>query len=114
MGLGLLVSSRFHDHTYLRHTTVGRTPLDEGPAHRRDLYLTTHNTHNRQTFYNGGDEVQLYAQSALLNGIWTWIPRKSYSGRLFPYDTMPCDILDIFQLLENLADSFFNVPTVRT
>jgi hypothetical protein len=34
-------------HTF-RHTTVGRT-LDEGPARRRDLYLTTHNTHNRQT-----------------------------------------------------------------
>jgi hypothetical protein len=33
----------------LRHTTVGRTPLDEGPARRRDLYLTTHNTHNKQT-----------------------------------------------------------------
>jgi hypothetical protein len=29
MGLGLLVSSRFHDHTQLRHTTLGRTPLDE-------------------------------------------------------------------------------------
>ena len=33
----------------LRHTTVGRTPLDEWSALRRDLYLTTHNTHNRQT-----------------------------------------------------------------
>jgi hypothetical protein len=32
----------------LRHTTVGRTPLDEWSARRRDLYLTTHNTH-RQT-----------------------------------------------------------------
>ena len=31
-----------------RHTTVGRTPLDEGSARHRDLYLTTHNTHNRQ------------------------------------------------------------------
>jgi hypothetical protein len=49
MGLGLLVSSRFHDHTHWRHTTVGRTPLDEGPARRRDLYLTTHNSHKRQT-----------------------------------------------------------------
>jgi hypothetical protein len=49
MGLGLLVSSRFHDHTLFRHSTLGRTPLDEGPARRRDLYLTTHNTHNRQT-----------------------------------------------------------------
>jgi hypothetical protein len=33
----------------LRHTTLGRTPLDEGSARRRDFYLTTHNTHNRQT-----------------------------------------------------------------
>jgi hypothetical protein len=48
-GLGLLVSSRFHDHTHLRHTTVGRTPLEEWSARRRDLYLTTHSTHNRQT-----------------------------------------------------------------
>jgi hypothetical protein len=35
--------------THLRHATVGKTPLDEGSARRRDLYLTTHNTHNRQT-----------------------------------------------------------------
>ena len=33
----------------LRHTTLGRTPLDERSARRRDLYLTTHNIHNRQT-----------------------------------------------------------------
>ena len=33
----------------LRHTTVGRTPLDNWSARRRDLYLTTHNTHKRQT-----------------------------------------------------------------
>ena len=31
-----------------RRTTVGRTPLDERSARRRDLYLTTHDTHNRQ------------------------------------------------------------------
>jgi len=29
--------------------TVGRTPLDEGSARRRDLYLTTHNIYKRQT-----------------------------------------------------------------
>jgi len=34
----------------LRHTTVGRTPIDEQSARRRDINLTTHNTHNRQTF----------------------------------------------------------------
>ena len=46
----LMASSflRFLDHTQ-RRTTVGRTPLDEWSARRRDLYLTTHNTHNRQT-----------------------------------------------------------------
>jgi hypothetical protein len=33
----------------LRHTTFGRTPLDEWSARRRDLYLTTRNTHNRET-----------------------------------------------------------------
>ena len=39
---------RFLDHTQ-RRTAVGKTPLDEWSARRRDLYLTTHNTHNRQT-----------------------------------------------------------------
>jgi len=29
--------------------TIGGTPLDEGSARFRDLYLTTHNTHYRQT-----------------------------------------------------------------
>jgi hypothetical protein len=33
----------------LRHTTFGRTPLDEWSVRRRDLYLTTHTNHNRQT-----------------------------------------------------------------
>ena len=37
----------FLDHTQ-RRITVCRTPLDEWSARRRDLYLTTHNTHNRQ------------------------------------------------------------------
>ena len=40
--------SRFLDHTQ-RRATVGRTPLDEWSVRRRDPYLTTHNTHNRQT-----------------------------------------------------------------
>ena len=37
----------FLDHTQ-RRSTVGRTPVDEWSARRRDLYLTTHDTHNRQ------------------------------------------------------------------
>ena len=38
-------ASRSHSDT--THS-VGRTPLDEGSARRRDLYLTTHNTQKRQ------------------------------------------------------------------
>jgi hypothetical protein len=45
-GLGRLIFRGFTITLY-RHTTLGRTPLDEGPARRRDLYLTTHNTHKR-------------------------------------------------------------------
>ena len=38
----------FLDHTQ-RRSTVGRTSLDEWSARDRDLYLTIHNVHNRQT-----------------------------------------------------------------
>ena len=44
----LLIFTRFLDHTQ-RRTTVGRTPLNEWSVRRRDLYLTTHNNHSRQT-----------------------------------------------------------------
>jgi hypothetical protein len=37
----------FLDHTQ-RRSTFGRTPLDEWSARRTDLYLTTHDTHNRR------------------------------------------------------------------
>jgi len=46
-GEGLLIHDVSRLHT--RNTTVGRTPLDELSGPRRDLYLTKHNTHNRQT-----------------------------------------------------------------
>ena len=39
-------SSRLHDHTQ-DTTTVGRTPLDKLSGRRRNLHLTTHNTHDR-------------------------------------------------------------------
>jgi hypothetical protein len=37
-----------HTHTHT-HTPHGSTPLDEGVARRRDLYLTTYKPHKRQT-----------------------------------------------------------------
>ena len=67
---------RFLDHTQLR-TTVGRTPLDELSARRRDLYLTTHNIHNRQTSMppvgfeptiSAGERLQTYALGRAATG----------------------------------------------
>jgi len=46
--VGTASFTRFQDPTQ-RRTTFGRTPLDEWSARRRDLYMTTHNTHTRQT-----------------------------------------------------------------
>jgi hypothetical protein len=47
VGLGLLVIVALRSH---RHTTLGRIPVDKWSAYRRDLYLTTHNAHNRRTY----------------------------------------------------------------
>ena len=67
---------RFLDHTK-RHTTVCRTPLDERSARRRNLYLTTHNTHNSQTSMppvgfeptiSAGERPQTYALDRVASG----------------------------------------------
>jgi hypothetical protein len=67
---------RFLDHTQ-RRITVGRTPLDEWSARRRDLYLKTHNTHNRQTSMppvgfestiSAGERPQTYALDRAATG----------------------------------------------
>ena len=53
---------KFHDYTHLDHTTFGRAPLDERSSPRRDLYLTTHNIHKRQTsMYLAGFEPAIPA-----------------------------------------------------
>ena len=66
----------FLDHTQ-RRSTVGRTPLDEWTARHRDLYLTTHNTHNRQTSMppvgfeatiSAGERPQTYALDRAATG----------------------------------------------
>jgi len=69
----------FLDHTQ-RRTTFGRTPLDEWSARRRDLCLTTHNTHNRQTSMtpvgfeptiSAGERPQTYALDRAATGTGT-------------------------------------------
>jgi len=68
---------------FLNHTrqctTVVRTPLDEWSAQRRDLYLTTHDAHNRQiSMPQVGFEPMTSAgersQASHLLRSWVWIP----------------------------------------
>ena len=68
---------RFRDHAQ-RIIAVGRTPLDERSARRRDLYLTTHNNHNRQTSMppvefeptiSAGERPQTYGLDRAATGI---------------------------------------------
>jgi len=67
--------TRFLYHTRL--ITVGRNPLDEWSARRRDLYLTTHNTHNRnismppvgfETTFSAGEWPQTYVLDSAATG----------------------------------------------
>jgi hypothetical protein len=55
--------ARFLDHTQ-RRTVVGRTPLDEWSARHRDLYLKTHNTHNKHLCPGGIQSHNLSRRAA--------------------------------------------------
>ena len=102
-GFSVLVFSKFLDHTQ-RRATVGRTPLDERSIRRKYLYLTTHNTHNRQTSMSpvgfeptilAGERPKTYALDRSATGIgnvmllhyinYTGCPRKNVPdfGRVF-------------------------------
>jgi hypothetical protein len=67
---------KFLDPTQL-HTTVGMTPLNKWSARRKDLYLTTHNTHNRltsmptvgyETSFSAWERPQTYALDRAATG----------------------------------------------
>jgi hypothetical protein len=71
---------RFLGHTQ-RRTTVGRTPPDEWSARRRDIYLTTHDSHNRKTSmppvgfeptFSARKRPQTYALVRAATGIDVW------------------------------------------
>jgi hypothetical protein len=63
----------------LRLSTLGRTPLDEWSARRRDLYATKHNTHNRQKSMpqvgfeptiSAGERPQTHALDRATTRVW--------------------------------------------
>ena len=66
---------RFLDHTQ-RRVTFGTTPLDAWLVRRRDLYLTAHNTHNREIHALGGIRIHNLSGRAavdlclILRGYW--------------------------------------------
>ena len=91
--------SRFLDHTQ-RRTTVRRTPLDEWSVRRRDLYLTTHNTHNRQSYMppvgfehtiSTGERPQTHALDRSATGTSKW-------GNILLYIDLIIRIIQVFLL----------------
>ena len=80
--------TRFLDHTQ-RRTTVGRTPLDEWSARRKDLYLTTHNTHFTDIHAPGGIRTHDPSRRAAADlrlrprGHWDRPPNITFCRNLF-------------------------------
>ena len=103
--------TRFLDHT--RPSTVGITPLDEWSARRRDLYLSTHTTQNRQTSMppvgfeptiSAGKRPQTYVLDRAATGtgynciyVYIFYPKQSLFPR-FSDENFVC----IFQLSNTL------------
>ena len=84
----------FLDHIQ-RCITFGRTLLDEWSPRRRDLYLTTHNTHNRQTSMppvgfeptiSAGERPQTYALDSTATGTGN---EGTYSAEISGFHTSP-------------------------
>ena len=97
---------RFLDHAR-RRTTVGRTSLDEWSARRRDLYLTTHNTHNRQTSMplagfehtiSAGERPQIYALDRAATGNGT-IPDHTFQSNFLTslHRAVTCTVVQILR-----------------
>ena len=118
--------TRFLDHTQ-RRTTFGRTPLDEWSARRRDLYLTTHNTQNRQTSMppvgfgptiSAGEWPQTYASDHVTTGTGnrTLLPVKSGYFYSFQNDEIKLSVVistDCFPCCECRKMIFFFLVRVK-
>ena len=66
-----------HTHTHARTNTLCTTPLDEGSARRRDLYLTNHNMQKTHLIHPARFEPAFPTSERLQNGAFdcaaTWI-----------------------------------------
>ena len=81
--------------SHQRRTTVGRTPVDVWSFHRRDLYLTTHNTHKGQksmprirthpSVTGTGGQLMTRLKLAVIKRIWN---HKRRRGKLIAIVTL--------------------------
>jgi hypothetical protein len=110
---------RFLDHTQ-RHITIGTTPLDKWSAHHRDLYLTTHNTHNTQTSMHpvgfepkipAVERPQIYALGRAATGTGNMMYIKNIQCYLTPIPCIHFPIL--WTILLNILYSFsLPIPSI--
>ena len=88
VGQGLLFVEYSRSHS-VRHTTLGRTPQGEWSDRHRDLYLTAHNTHKRETSLPpGGIRTHNPSKQAAADpcfrprGHWDRQNKTKYSGKI--------------------------------
>jgi hypothetical protein len=99
----------------LRHTTLGRTPLDEWSARRTDLYLTTHNTDKIQGIHARGrirtrNPIKWTAADPRLRprGHWDWHNASYHVYIYFPTPSLEfsCWMLSIRDVVWYTPASF--------
>ena len=107
----------------LRHTTVGRTPLDEWSARSRYLYLTTLNTHNRYPWLVWDSRCMYCSNMRCYRLIWTRLQncllsswetptwRKHYRNLCNQCTTIRllCDVLTEWELYCGTVAETFNL-----
>jgi len=79
---------RFLDHTQ-RHTTVGRTPLDEWPDRRRDFYLTAQ--HSKQTDNHAPSGIRNHNLSKRAAADARLRPRGHWDRHCYTFKYKICD-----------------------
>jgi hypothetical protein len=100
---------RFRNHEQ-RHTTVGRTPLDEGSARRRDLYLTIHTTltclGGIRTATPASERPQTLPLDLLATGI-VFCP-------VYPHENTIARILHGAATVDGVVIQYFNISFCRS
>jgi len=106
-----------------RRTTVGRTPLDERSPRRRDLYLTTHNKHNRQISMppvgfeptiSVGEMPQTYALDRAATGTGSQSGRGTKIQRTVPFIWLPPQVANQYASYSGLITLVFTRTTMAS